>query len=451
MPEAVPMWKKALVISGMLIFGTCTVVIQKTIFNMQAVGARTNSSDPNSATPHKFEKPWFQTEVMFVGMFGCLAVYEIMRLVQFFQKKGTKKEQQPLLAEKPSLNAEEEHKPGMPVWKQYLLAIPPAMCDLFATASMNIGLLWIPASVWQMLRGSMTVFAAIFSKFFLKKPMFLYRWVGVGIVVFALCVVAVSSLMTPCETKYTISSVLFHTPPAGATPSQLQYWMPTADTVSSSDAVTTTEEVTGILLVVFAQVIQASQIVIESHLMEGISLHPILIVGLEGLWGGIACSLCLVIVQFIPPPIGEDTIDSFKMIGNDGQLAGTIVAYATAILCYNMFGMYVTQVSSPVIRTILEALRTACIWVVDLFIHYVITDDPNFGEVWTNWSYLQLVGFLFLLCGMFVYNGIIQIQGLYYPTPEELAIITAKLAGKPPPEPVTPSRPAPTAPDSNQN
>lgn len=65
-----------------------------------------------------------------------------------------------------------------------------------------------------------------------------------------------------------------------------------------------------------------------------------------------------------------------------------------------------------------------------------------------------------LLVGMFVYNGIIQIQGMYYPTPEELAAWAARLkAGKkgaaaPPAESIvvqTPSRPAPTAPEDDHN
>jgi len=391
---AVPLWLlRIIVITGMLVFGTCTVVIQKVIFNMEAEGV--------DHDVHKFEKPWFQTEVMFVGMFGCLFVYEAMRLFEHFSKKG--EENQPLTS---NTTLQGDEKKSMPLWKQYLLAVAPAMCDLTATAAMNIGLLWIPASVWQMLRGSMVVFTALFSKFFLKKPMYLYRWVGVCVVVVALCVVAISSLMTPCKTPKLFFS-------------------------SSSEEVSTTEEVTGIILVVAAQVVQASQIVIEEHLMAGVNLHPILIVGLEGLWGGLVCSVVLVIVYWIPAPVGEDTIDSFIMIGNNGALAGTIVAYATAILCYNLFGMYVTKVSSAVIRTILEALRTACIWVTDLFIHYVITDNPNFGEVWTEWSYLQLCGFLFLMIGMFTYNGIIQIDGLYYPTPEEYQAEYDKLKAEP--------------------
>eukprot|EP01105_Mastigella_eilhardi_P006766 TRINITY_DN18307_c0_g1_i1.p1 TRINITY_DN18307_c0_g1~~TRINITY_DN18307_c0_g1_i1.p1 ORF type:complete len:440 (+),score=143.87 TRINITY_DN18307_c0_g1_i1:84-1403(+) len=417
--ETWPLWvKQAVVITGMLTFGTCTVVLQKVIFSMHT------KDDPD----HKFEKPWFQTEVMFVGMFGCLAVYEIMELVKFFQLRKMAPEQRALLAIKHT-SVDPTKKPPMPKWKQYIVCFVPAMCDLSATAAMNIGLVWISASVWQMLRGSMVVFSALFSWLFLKKKLYVYHWLGVGIVVFALCVVAFSSLMPVCETckssSSSFSSMMFFnessSSSSGSSSSESSSSSETSSFSSSStgsEEVTMTEEISGILLVVFAQVIQASQIVIEQHLLENVDLNPILIVGLEGFWGGIACSGVLFIVYWIPadPPISEDTIDSFQMIFNDWSLALTICAYAAAILCYNMFGMLVTKVTGAVIRTILEGMRTLCIWVCDLFIYYVI-GNPDFGEKWTEWSYLQMCGFLFLLLGMLVYNGIIRIDGITYPPP----------------------------------
>jgi drug/metabolite transporter (DMT)-like permease len=358
--------KKAIIIAGMLIFGTCTVVTQKLVFSMSAEG--------RDGDEHTFEKPWFQTEVMFLGMAGCLAVYEISMLIR---KKQAQKESEtmPLMGGTGSVQDEQ----GSNKLMQYVYVMAPAACDMVATASMNIGLLWIPASVWQMLRGSMVVFSAIFSKFFLHRELFLFHWVGVGTVVFALLVVAMSSIQQGGE----------------------------------DDSTDTTKEAIGIALVVAAQVIQASQIVIEEHLLKGISIDPILIVGLEGLWGGILSSVMLFIVYFIEPPVGEDTLDTFVMLGNSPGILLTIIFYAIVILCYNLFGMLVTNITTAVIRTILEALRTACVWFVNLFIYYVI--DKEFGEAWTDWSYLQLCGFLFLLIGLFVYNGIFRIQGLYYP------------------------------------
>ena len=49
-----------------------------------------------------------------------------------------------------------------------MLAIPTAF-DLVATALMNIGLLSVTASVYQMMRGAEMLFAALFAVVFLKR------------------------------------------------------------------------------------------------------------------------------------------------------------------------------------------------------------------------------------------------------------------------------------------
>jgi len=107
------------------------------------------------------------------------------------------------------------------------------------------------------------------------------------------------------------------------------------------------------------------------------------------------------------------------MFFHNGNILGFGILYAAVILCYNLFGMFVTSYTSAVLRTILEGLRTACIWFANLLIFYIYVlgcdhHDSEFGEFWNDWSYLQLCGFLFLLLGMFVYNGIVRIEGLYY-------------------------------------
>jgi len=371
---------RGLSITGMLLFGTCTVVIQKIIFNLSGKGRKGDI--------HVFKKPWFQTEAMFIGMLGCLLVYEGMNLYKYLTRRSA--EGQRLLDDtKPSVNASQPGtKKSPPKWKQYVLVIAPAMCDMIATSAMNIGLVWISPSVWQMLRGSMVIFSAIFSKFFLKRDLHASHWIGVCTVAFALLVVAFSALMPTKDAQ--------------------------SESMSDDFEATRTQQAIGCVLVVVAQIIQASQIVVEEFLLHEVDLHAVLIVGLEGLWGGLACSLLLIGVNFVPEPYGEDVLDTLYMLTHNGKIIGTGIAYALAILAYNMFGMYVTQTTSAVVRTILEGLRCACIWLTDLFIHYVITKDPKFGESWTQWSYLQLCGFLFLLLGMFVYNGVVRIEGLYY-------------------------------------
>ena len=99
-------------IPGMLLFGTATVVIQKYVFDMSAPGR-----DDKTMVP--FQKPWFQTESMFMGMLSCLIVYEITRCIR--KSRATKDAEAGLL---PQEDDSIQH------WKHYFYVGAPAMCDL---------------------------------------------------------------------------------------------------------------------------------------------------------------------------------------------------------------------------------------------------------------------------------------------------------------------------------
>jgi hypothetical protein len=92
-----------------------------------------------------------------------------------------------------------------------------------------------------------------------------------------------------------------------------------------------------------------------------------------------------------------------------------VLLYVFSVFTYNMSGMLVTYALSAVHRTMLEASRTAVIWMVDLVIHYWICPSSSFGEVWTSWSWLQLLGFAFLILGQSVYSELIKLPNFYYP------------------------------------
>jgi len=406
------------VVAGMLTFGTCTVVVQKLILSMDGV-----ANDKGEIK--QFKKPWFQTEAMFIGMFGCLAVYEVMRCIE--RAKKVKESEAKVSESKPLVNSEKgvPAKKEMAIWKQYCIVCTPALCDMCATAMMNVSLLWIAASVWQMLRGSMVIFSALFSKFFLKRELHASHWIGVCVVAFSLSVVALVALNSPPLPQESSSS----------SSSNESGSFTEEDFVGAENKNASTAQIAlGCALVVFAQVIQASQIVVEEFLLKEIELHPVLVVGLEGFWGTISCSILLCFTSYIPEDAGgEKTLETLYMFFHNGNILGTGIFYAIVILCYNLFGMFVTQYTSAVLRTILEGLRCACIWVTNLFIFYVVLGpNPRFGEVWSDWSYLQFCGFLFLLLGMFVYNGIIRIDGLYYKESDPFRCnVVAKIASHP--------------------
>jgi len=408
--KEIPAFNRYFCIPGMLLFGTCTVVLQKFIFNTKIKEIKKDGTEK----VYSGERPWFQTEMMFIGMLLCLAVYYIEKLVKHIQRKPKDSESinegTPLTDAAGDGSAAKESSTGG--WRMYVICCLPACCDLVATCIMNIGLVLIPASVWQMLRGSMVIFSAIVSMFLLAKRLFLYQWFGIALVVVGEVIVAVACLLGGKMNK--------------------DYDKKHFDASSSdSSAKTSGEMLLGILLTVGAQIVQASQIVIEEKLMKGMDdLPPSLIVGLEGFWGTIICSLMLVIVGYIPKgsaiteKFRENTIETFHVLSISSKMVWLIIFYVAAILAYNLFGMMVTQTFSAVHRTLIEALRTLFIWVANIIIFYSSTSEPNYGkrqgERINAWSALELGGFLVLLVGTFVYNKVFAFPGIGLPTKEEV-------------------------------
>ena len=137
-----PLWQRIYAIPGMLIFGTATVVTQKFLFEQEADGIEKYGH-------HQFRKPWFQTDVMFLGMTLSLFAYLVIG----------RKEHAEAAVGKPQKQGSR--------WKLYFGCALPSICDLTATSLTNVQLLYLNASVWQMLRGSTTIFSLIFSAFIL--------------------------------------------------------------------------------------------------------------------------------------------------------------------------------------------------------------------------------------------------------------------------------------------
>ena len=62
---------------------------------------------------------------------------------------------------------------------QFLLLAIPTVFDLIATVLMNIGLLSVTASVYQMMRGAEMLFAAVFAVLFLHRRLNKFHLLGI--------------------------------------------------------------------------------------------------------------------------------------------------------------------------------------------------------------------------------------------------------------------------------
>ena len=74
----------------------------------------------------------------------------------------------------------------------YYKVFLPAFCDFAASFIMFVGLLWIPVSIWQMIRGSIILFTGVIRQYWLKKPLKKSEWWALIVIVFSLIIVGMS-------------------------------------------------------------------------------------------------------------------------------------------------------------------------------------------------------------------------------------------------------------------
>ncbi|CAM6032148.1 unnamed protein product, partial [Sphagnum compactum] len=158
------------------------------------------------------------------------------------------------------------------------------------------------------------------------------------------------------------------------------------------------------ILIIMAQIIAATQMVVEEKFVSGSNVSPLQAVGWEGLFGFTILSLLLIPMYYIPTgnlifqnPDGqmEDAIDGFYQIGNNWQVATGITGTIISISFFNFAGISVTKQISATTRTVLDSVRTFVIWIFSLAIG------------WQKFSPIQMAGFFVLILGMFLYNNVI--------------------------------------------
>jgi drug/metabolite transporter (DMT)-like permease len=366
----------------MLLFGSLNTITTKIQFTMKSTGLCDDDGE-------RFRKPWFGTFNMFAGMMLALVAQRLFSLL--CRRRKTSMEAS-LLDQSP---VPDFSSPGADLniseatlsyrQKVFFVCIPSAF-DLVATGLSQVGMLFLPASVWQMLRGCEIVFAAMLAVTCLKREMFAFNWLGLFLCIIGVTLVSLSNI-----------------------------WGGSAEPGIGDKS----QLILGMTMVVLGQVVQAAQVIAEEWLLKDVDLPEVEIIGYEGMWG-----LILMIVIAFPvlwllkgSDCGhmEDPFDSLAMIYNSPKLLGMVLLYIFSCATYNVTGIAVTGSLSAVHRTMLEASRTSLIWVFGLTVHYYVDDKSLFGETWTPYSWLQLLGFVVLMVGQSVYGEMLKVPWLNYP------------------------------------
>eukprot|EP00727_Mastigamoeba_balamuthi_P005813 m51a1_g1851 putative solute carrier family 35 member f6 (369) ;mRNA; f:596757-598376 len=108
----------------------------------------------------------------------------------------------------------------------------------------------------------------------------------------------------------------------------------------------------------------------------------------------------------------ENAVDAFLQIGNSVPLLLFVLAYIAFDSLFNFFGINVTKHLSAVHRTMVDTCRGVAVWAWQLLTYYCISE--RLGERWTKYSGPQIGGFVFLIAGTVIYNGAVRLPGFRY-------------------------------------
>jgi drug/metabolite transporter (DMT)-like permease len=331
-----------------------------------------------------YSHTWFITFCMFFGEIFCIIAYMIQTRNQVNDT--------PLVDDENNNKGTEEELPEATPFNLIL----PALCDFFGSTIMTFGLTLMAGSVYQMFRGSLILFTALFSVVFLKNKLYRHHFFALIFVISGLLMVGLASILIHPEIPEKCKD-----PSGDSSGEQTSFW--------------------GIVLVIIAQLFSATQFIVEEKFMKSYKCAPLKAVGWEGIWGASLYLIVLIIFQFIPCdatlPISqftktvcsqddqdnwklENTVFAFRQMGDNGLLLFFVILYVCSIAVFNFVGISVTKYASSPARAVIDTVRTIFVW---LFFLLPIVDECHRESF--NW--LQLGGFVMLVFGTVIYNEVV--------------------------------------------
>jgi drug/metabolite transporter (DMT)-like permease len=324
----------------------------------------------SAGKPLLFKHPAVQTAFMFAGEALCLIPFFIGQ----WMKSGAARDHQQTFPGSDG-SGHSNHGGGKTtaaMFRSTALAFTlPALCDAGATTLLNLGLYYTYASVFQMLRGTLVVFAGILTIVLLKRRLRSHNWFGIVLITAGAALVGASSIVYEKEDA----------------------------AAGGADRRVAPNPLLGNLLVICAQFLNAAQFIVEEKFLHQLRPPVLLAVGTEGVVGMILCAVALPLLSHVPGPGGtpiDDASTALSSIAASSTLQWTTVITVLSIAAFNFCGVSVTKRLSGASRAAIDACRTAVVWLFCL------------KAGWERFHMLQVVGFAILITGTSVYNDILR-------------------------------------------
>lgn len=159
---------------------------------------------------------------------------------------------------------------GQPLSMYFIIAIPTFL-DIGATALSVAGLFYLDVSFYQMISNSNIVFVALIKHHVLKNYLHKFQWVGIFWIVVSVFIGGSSALL--------VSGM-------------------SSNVTADDGSVSVTDTLIGVFLVIAGTILYAILFVFEEKLMKlDVPVPPLLLIGIEGLWG-------VVFIIFVMIPVG---------------------------------------------------------------------------------------------------------------------------------------------------
>ncbi|KAL1897170.1 hypothetical protein Cpir12675_002491 [Ceratocystis pirilliformis] len=342
-----------------------------------------NCDATDTTKRRNFEQPVWQTVQMFVGEMGCWLVIGLTALYNRYSTKRTVAGYEAIATDETGATDETELLPksnNILQGRRIVLLSLPAICDICGTTLMNVGLLLVAASIYQMTRGALVLFVGVFSVVFLQHKLHLFQWISLGGVVLGVATVGLAGAIYP-DTPDDVAKVL-----SGEKPSE------------NSAALT----IVGVLLIAGAQIFTATQFVLEEWILSNSSIDPITVVGWEGLFGFLVTLMGMLVMHFLRGRTDDgrngifDIVEGWRQMTSSRELITSSILIMISIGGFNFFGLSVTRSVSATSRSTIDTCRTIFIWMASLALG------------WESFKWLQVLGFALLVYFTFVFNGIVN-------------------------------------------
>lgn len=360
---------------------------------------------------HLFKKPWFLELLMFIGMTCSFPVFWMINACA--RKTKVDALEKPLTSEAQPPN----------IWRIRALIFIPAMGDLLGSILSFTGLVYISNSTAQMLGSSIIVLVALNSYVFLGRRFNWIQYLGMGTVLGSLVIIGFATNIASKDMQ------------KAGNPVKEAPW---------------SEQAFGMCLCIAARAVNSIQYILEEKIMGDCTLHPLQVVGTEGVYG-LFMTACVImpILAIIPGHdvggVFENTGDSIAMVRNNGTLDVVLFMYLLGLWGLNALGMMVMKHLGAVFRAVSRNLQALFVWLIDMILFYQL--GPNgfgYGPVGEPWkgrgSWLQVVGFVFMSTGVMTYaygNAVQQAavkalpspNGDLIPSPSFKQVVEAELKG----------------------